>query len=57
MPLSLTAQGCHRFGVFPPRRLISPAGFSGMEGTNKLQNSRKGEAASAQLLLSRAKLG
>lgn len=35
MPLSLIAQGCHRFGFFPPCRLISPAGFSGMEGLNK----------------------
>lgn len=57
MPLSLTAQGCHWFGVFPPRRLISPAGFSGMEGTNKLQNTRKGETAFAQPLVSWAKLG
>lgn len=35
MPLSLMAQGCHRFGFVPLGRLISPAGFSGMEGMNK----------------------
>lgn len=56
MPLHLMAQGCHGIGFFPSHRLICPAGFSGMQGMNKLQNTRKGEAASAQLLLTRVNL-
>lgn len=36
MPLYLMAQGCHGFGFFPSHRLICPAGFSDMQGMNKL---------------------
>lgn len=35
MLLAFMAQGYHRFGFFPPCRLISPTGFSGMEGVNR----------------------